>query len=73
MAGGEHVAGELGIGADAELAREVVAAAAGQHAEHSVGAAQLAGDRAEQAVAAHRRRHLAGGERLARQLARVRE
>ena len=56
-----------------ELAREVVAATAREHAEHAVGAAQLARDRAEQPVAAHRRRDLAGGERAARQLARVGE
>ena len=55
----------------AELAREVVAAAAGQHREHAVGAAQLAGDRAQQPVAAHRRGQLARRERRARELAGV--
>ena len=72
-AGGEDVARRLGVGPDAELAREVVAATAREHAEHAVGPAQLARDGAEQPVAAHRRRDLAGGERAARQLARVGE
>ena len=64
---------QLGVGADAELAREVVAATAREDAEHAVGPAQLARDGAEQPVAAHRRRDLARGERAARQLARVGE
>ena len=58
---------------DAELAGEVVPAPARQHAQHAVGPAQLARDRAEQAVAAHPGRDLAALERLARQLARMGE
>ena len=56
-----------------ELAREVVAAAAGQHAEHAPPSAQLAGDRADEPVAAHRRGDLARRGRGARQLAGVLE
>ena len=70
-AAGEHVAGCDRVGPEAELAGEVVAAPAGQHGEHAVGAPQLAGDRAEQPVAAHRRGQLARRERRARELAGV--
>ena len=56
---------------DAELAREVVAAPAGEHGHHAVAPAQLARDGAGQPVAAHRGRDLAGVAGRARQLARV--
>ena len=60
---------------DPELAREVVAAAAGEDAEHGAGAvAQLAGDRADEPVAAERGGDLAARRRaVARELARVLE
>ena len=49
-----------GLVGDAEHPREVVAAAAGDDPQRRVGAGQRAADRAEQAVAAHHDRHLAG-------------
>ena len=68
---GEHVAGRRRVAAEPELAREVVAAPAGQHGEHAVGVAQLSRHRADQAVAAHRGGDLAVRERRAGELAGV--
>ena len=70
-AGRQQLDGGHRVVPDAELAREVVAAAAGEHRHHAVAAAQLARDRAGQPVAAHRGRDLAGVAGRARQLARV--
>ena len=67
-----HGARRERVARDAGHAREVVAAPAGQHAEHAaVGAAQRVGDGADEPVARQRHRDLAGGGRGARQVARV--
>ena len=62
--------GSLG---DAEHAGEVVAAAAGEDAERGLGAGHGAADGADQAVAAHHHRQLAGFDRPQRLLGAVLE
>jgi hypothetical protein len=47
------------IGGDAENAREIVAAAAGEDSHHAVGLRQCAPDLADEAVAAHHDRNVA--------------
>src|SRR4051794_11401923 len=63
--------GGRGAPADAELARQVVPAAAGQDRQHAVGTLQLARDRSGEPVAAHRGRDLAPVARGTRQFPRV--
>ena len=69
---GDDVAGRLGVERDADHAREVVAAAAGQHADDGArDVAQRARDRAEHPVAAQRHHHPAALRRGDGELARV--
>ena len=68
--GGHNGDGGRGVVAEAELARQVVPAPAGQQRHHAV-AEQLAGHRPGQPVAAHRGRDGIGGARRAGELAGV--
>ena len=69
--GRDQLARRHRVGGDAQLAGEVVAAAAGEHGEHARAVAQLARDGAGEPVAAHRRGDLAGVAGLTGQLAGV--
>ena len=64
----EHLDRLLGVVGDAEDAGEVVAAPAGDDPERRLGAGHRAADRADQPVAAHHHRHLAGLDRPQRLL-----
>ena len=67
-AGEQDVDRLLGVVGDAEHAGEVVAAAAGDDPQRRLGAGHRAADRADQPVAAHHHRDLAGLDRPQRLL-----